>query len=166
MIKNLVFFGASLPFAVLGHTTNPYLQYTMKGIAKDVELVSIPAKKPNPIDVTEGMILTAIVRARTALYQIQLITDRAGKFEDGKLIKDEMTPGIDEEIPEKQKELMQLYPEYLHKAMDKLVVAEKELQAQFAEKDPEKRNFAPVKVLLTDLEVIIVDAHKLFRPPT
>lgn len=162
MGTRLLFFAMVFPCFAFGHTSNPYLQYTMKAIAKDVELVSAATKVPNAIDVTDGMILTGIIRARTTLSQLQLLLDRAGKFENGKLIKDEMTPAIDELSLAKQKELIELYPQYLGKAKAKLVAAEQELKVQLAEMDSD-RTFAPLKAILTDLATVMAEAHKLFK---
>ena len=39
------------------HTAAPHLRILQKAIAKDVALVTEPAKKPNPADVTDGMII-------------------------------------------------------------------------------------------------------------
>jgi len=137
----------------------------MKVIAKDVALVAEPTKKPNPADVTEGMIMTGIIRARTSLSQLQLAIDRAGRFENGHIVKDELSPDFNDETPDKQKELMELYPQHLKKAIDKLVIAESQLKAELP-KDAEARDFRPLKTTLTELDTIMTDAHKLFRPET
>lgn len=147
----------------LAHKSNPYLSYTMKVIAKDVALVAEPAKKPNPADVTDGMIMTGIIRARTSLSQLQLAIDRAGKFENGHIVKDELSPDFNDETPEKQKELMELYPQYLKKVMDKLSTAESQLKTELP-KEAEARDFRPLKTTLTELDTIMIESHKLFRP--
>lgn len=162
MGMRLALFAAILPSLAFGHDSNAYLQYTMKVIAKDLGEVTAVTKVPNAVDVTDGMIMTAIIRTRTTLSQFQLLMDRAGKFENGKLIKDEMTPAIDELSLTKQKDLMGLYPQYLTKAKDKLAAAEKELKVQLAEMDSD-RTFAPLKTILTDLGTVMADAHKLFK---
>jgi len=147
-----------------GHKSNPYLAYTMKVIARDAAAVAEPTKKPNPADVTDGMILTGIIRARTSMSQLQLIIDRAGKFEGGQIVKDELTPDLNDETPDKQKELMELYPQLLKKAKTKLELAETQLKTQLAIENPEARDFSPLKTTLTELDAIITEAHKLFRP--
>ncbi len=143
----------------LSHEVNPILQATMKAISQDAQTIGIPAKKPTPGDVTDGMILAGIVRARSAQSELQLVIDRKDT---------EMLPPFIEELakkePEKAKELMFQYPEQLNKAKAKLVDAEKQLQAEFAKPDPEKRDFTPLKNTLADLETIITEAHKIFRP--
>lgn len=141
------------------HDVNPILQATMKAISQDVQTISVPAKKPTPGDVTDGMILAGIVRARTAQSSMQLVIDRKDH---------EMLPPFIEELakkePEKAKELMVQYPEHLSKAKAKLVDAETQLQKEFAKTDPETRDFAPLKTTLADLETIIAESHKIFRP--
>lgn len=148
--------GSTIAFS---HEVNPILQATMKAISQDVQTISVPAKKPTPGDVTDGMILAGIVRARTAQSSMQLVIDK----------KDvEMLPPFIEELakkePEKAKELMVQYPEHLNKAKAKLVEAETELQTEFAKTDPEKRDFTALKNTLADIETIIAEAHKIFRP--
>lgn len=138
------------------HKTNPMLQYTMKSIARDVAQVAEPTKKPNPADVTDGSLLTAITRCRTASYALQLVAER----KDG-----EMLPGgIDEMPPEKQKQMMTLFVEMLGRSRTKLEVAESQLKAELAKANAEERNFAPLKDTLAQLDGIIADAHKVFRP--
>lgn len=156
----ILILGISFNSAFLfAHEVNPILQATMKAISQDVQTISIPAKKPTPGDVTDGMILAGIVRARTAQSAMQLVIDR----------KDvEMLPPFIEELakkePEKAKELLILYPEHLNKAKAKLVDAETQLQTEFAKTDPEKRDFTALKNTLADLETIIAESHKIFRP--
>lgn len=166
MTKNLFilvtfvgFVGTAFP-----HEVNPILQATMKAISQDVQTVGVPAKKPNPSDVTEGMILAGIVRARSAQAAMQLVIDRKA---------DEMLPAFIEELakkdPEKAKALMQQYPEHLNKAKMKLVDAEKLLQTELAKlmkqpPEPEKLDFTALKETLAQLETMITDSHNVFRP--
>ena len=145
------------------HKSNPYLAYTMKAIAKDVALVTEPAKKPNPADVTDGMIMTAIIRTRTSVSQIQLAIERAGKYESGHIVKDELSPDFNDETPEKQKELMGLYPQYLTRVKDKLMACEAQLKVEMP-KEPEARDFKALKATLTEIDGVMTEAHKLFRP--
>lgn len=164
MKKNVLLFigflilvgGTSRSFS---HTTNPILQATMKGLSQDVQTIEVPTKKPTAGDVTDGMILAGIVRARTAQSALQMVIDR----KDG-----EMLPAFIEELskkePEKAKALLQQYAGYLDKAKMKLVEAEKQLQIQLAEFDEEKRDFAPLRDILAKLDALVVEAHKVFHP--
>jgi hypothetical protein len=141
------------------HSENIMLQYTMKAISNDVIQVSAATKKADPADVTDGMLLTGIVRSRTAVSMLQQIIDK----KDG-----EMLPAIDEiakpGTPEFKK-LMDQYVDYLKQAIAKLQESEKLLKVEYDKiKNPETRDFKALKDKLKELETVISEAHKVFRP--
>ena len=70
-------FGAAAPALAAAPTNNPILQYTMKAIGADVDVVTAPTKAQDPADVLDGDILAAITRSRTAAYQLQLSSTAA-----------------------------------------------------------------------------------------
>lgn len=170
-------YAAGLAGPALAHDTNPKLQFAMKAISKDATDIAVPTKKPDPANVTGGQVLNAVMRARTAQYLLQNIIDKRGDVVDGKLKEDEMSPGgLEKKTPAEAKQLLDLFAEYLKKAKDKLHEAEVQLMAQYelglppagsppgTPENPEKRDFRAVKALLTDLESLIAEAHKIFRP--
>lgn len=157
-------YGLLLLTIVLGgiaqaHTENAMLQFAMKAISSDVNQVAAPSKKADPADVTDGSILTAIIRSRTAVSLLQEIIDK----KDG-----EMQPAIDEIAkpgsPEFKK-LMGQFVDYLKQAITKLQETEKLLKAEYDKlKNPETRDFKAVKAKLKELDTVMVDAHNIFRP--
>ncbi len=162
----LVFAVGVSPYA-FGHKTNPLLQYTMKSISQDEATMAVPTKKPSAADVTDGMILAGIVRAKTAKYLLDYVNDHKGAIVEGKFVKDEGTPGgLDEEPIDSSTKKLALYTEFLMKAKAGLQKGEDQLLAEFQKENPEARDFGPLKVTLTDLEATIAEAHKIFRPPT
>ncbi len=161
----LVAMVVGLSSSAFAHKENFVLQYTMKALAKDVALVAEPTKKPNPGDVLDGTILTAIVRARTAEGMIQDIIAHKGGVEGGKIVLGEMTPGgLDELGVEKFGQMMTLFEQSLLPAKTKLVECEALLKTQFDQKNPELRDFRPLKAKLTEIASLESDGHKIFRP--
>ena len=153
LLVAVVGLGGAAP--LLAHNVNPLLQYTMKALAKDTEEVGAPARFPDPADVLDAVILNAVARARTANFALDLVKQRRGG---------EMEPGGFDELPPAQRLAKQeLLATHLQRAIDKLNECEQILLVQFA-KDAEQRDFRALKTRLSELEAIIVEAHRLFRP--
>lgn len=163
-VVNVLFVTILLAQNAVALTHAPLLQATMKSLSKDVGEVIAPSKKPNPADVTNDMILAGVTRARTAVYALQLVVDRCGKFVDGALLTDELTPGIQDEPLAKQQELLEKFPGFLLKAKDLVISAEKELQKQYA-LPVSQRRFTALKAIGGQIDGVMMDAHKLFKPP-
>lgn len=142
------------------HGGNPYLTATLKSVDKDVAIILEPTKNTDPSKVSNSAIMAAVSRARTAAFQIQLIADRAGKFENGALVKNEMTPAIQDEPIKEQQEIMEAFIGYLPKAKAVLARAEQQLIIEF-KKEAKVRDFAPLKSTLGELDVILTDISKV-----
>ncbi len=142
------------------HGGNPYLTATLKTVDKDVAVILEPTKNVDPSKVSNANIMAAVSRARTAAFQIQLIADRAGKFENGALAKNEMTPAIEDEPIKEQQEIMEAFAGYLPKAKTVLLRAEQQLIIEF-KKDAKIRDFGPLKTTLGELDVILTDISKV-----
>ncbi len=135
---------------------NALLAYTMKAVSKDLVLAVDPIKKPLA-DVSDNLILTAIIRTRTVHGLLQTAIDRR----DGELI-----PGkIDETSDtEEKKKLSEQYAILLASAQAQLRVMETSYFKELA-KDPASRDFSIAKNALTSLEAVIGQAHSMFKPP-
>jgi hypothetical protein len=146
--------GTAAP-ALAAATNNPILQYTMKAIAADVDVVTVPIKSEDPADVLDGDILAAITRCRTAAYQLQLVMDRGGG---------EMMPvSISGLAPADQQAKLTQMNGFLTQAKGKLADAEKELQGELP-KLPENRNFRALAATLKELSDVEAQAHQIFKP--
>jgi hypothetical protein len=146
--------GAAAPLLAAPAANNPILQYTMKAIGADVDVVTVPTKAGDPADVLDGDILAAITRSRTAAFQLQLIIDRSSG---------EMLPASLQGLStaDLQAKLAQMNS-FLTQAKGKLADAESELQAQLP-KLPENRDFRALAATLTDLGTIEAQAHQIFK---
>lgn len=144
----------------LAHSSNLYLSTTLKTIDKDVAVTLQPTTALNPTQVKDEVIVEALARTRTAAFQIQLINDRAGKFESGALVKNEMTPSLDDETPEEQKQIMDTFLKDLPQAKAKLVTAEQQLRTEYG-KASNQRDFRALKATLDALDVILTDISSI-----
>lgn len=135
---------------------NNMLFFTMKAISKDVTYVVFPAKQESPLDVTEEALVTAIARARTAAFQLQLVIEKR---------EGEMIPAVAAELPESEKKAkLDLYAMHLQKAIDQVKIAENQLLTEHAKQDPAARDFRPLASTLKTLDQVIKDAHAVFKP--
>lgn len=138
--------------AAMAHTDNARLKYALKIIAQDVKFVAAPTTTPDPTSVTDGAILSGILRGRTASFMLQQIYNRKGSIENGKLFEQEFTPGGLEDLTEvKAKERLEAFAQYLLKTKSDLSVCEGLLEIELKKKEAE-RDFAALKKALPDLD--------------
>lgn len=135
-------------------SANPILQYTMRSVARDLDQVKIPASKPDPAEVTDAMILTAITRARTVAFQLDLVKERR----EGEMKPDVAKPVTGEELKAK----LDLYASLLDKARGHVDAAEAKLREQLAL--AAGRDFSGVKADLAAADAARAEAHRIFRP--
>ena len=156
VLLSLVLLAATQAQPALAHKENLMLQFTMKAIAADLELVKKPTKAATGGDVTDGTILTGIARARTSAFALQLVIDRRDK---------EMLPGgVDELPPAKMAEKLKVYVDYLVEAKRRMEKAEELLKVEYDKKVAEQRDFGALKAHIADLETLVAESHKVFRP--
>lgn len=135
---------------------NPALQATMKAISRDLAELELPTKKP-AADITDAVVWSAIARARTAAFALELVAARR----EGEMLP----PKVDHLSPGELKDALGVYADYLRKAKGQLGEAEALLQVEIAKPVPADRDFAPLKATLGRLGATIGDAHKAFKPP-
>lgn len=135
-------------------SANQILAYTMRSMARDLDQVKVPSSKPDPAEVTDAMILTAITRARTLAFQLGLIRDR----KEGEMKPDVTKPLTGAELEEKLK----VYAGLLDKAIGFVNAAEVKLRESLEQ--PAPRDFSGVKAELTKVDQTIGEAHGVFKP--
>ena len=135
--------------------SNPLLQSTMKTLAKDVDETVAPTRFSDPSDVPDAVILNAVTRARTAAYALTLVKDRRAG---------EMEPANVRGLPPSQRDAkLTEFAGHLTRAVDKLTQCEQTLLAEAA-KPSEQRSFRTLKTRLVELDQIMKDAHRIFKP--
>ncbi len=142
---------------------NVRLAALMRSISKDMGIATAPLKVPAVADVTDNMILDAVMRTRSIRYFFQEFSLKIGKTSDQSFTQDEFTPDS----------IKSLSGTSLTEALTKAASLVDQLNSKFADaeaiylseltKAPNERNLNGVMQLMKEAQALQKEAHTLFN---
>lgn len=164
--------GLSLVIAIFGFLSsygfaveeNVKLAALMRGLRNDMGVVIAPLKVPAGTEVTDAMILDAMLRTKTARYLLTEFQSKAGKVQEDKLVKEEFTPiAIQGLSGSALTDALAKIATFSTQVGEKFAASETAYETELA-KVASERNFAAVAKLMKEAQALQKEAHTLFNP--